>query len=91
MPILFSRVFLLSLNLQNMITCFTVFLCQPHEQFGDETSGTRYLCRKAARPIFSERICMASALSALARVSCNLMRFLESEPDCAGVGTGVRS
>ena len=33
----------------------------------------------------------ASALSDLARVSCNLMRFLDSEPDCAGVGTGVRS
>ena len=34
---------------------------------------------------------MASALSALARVWCNLMRFLESKPDCAGVGTGVCS
>ena len=34
---------------------------------------------------------MASALSALARVSCNLMRFLESEPDYAGVGTGMCS
>ena len=34
---------------------------------------------------------MASALAALARVSCNLMRFLESKPNYAGVGTGVRS
>ena len=34
---------------------------------------------------------MASALSALATVSCNLMPFFESKPDCFGVGTGVCS
>ena len=34
---------------------------------------------------------MASALSALARVSCNLMRFLVSGPAWAGEEAGVRS
>ena len=48
------------------MTCFAVCLCYPHGYAGEVTVGTRRLCSKYARPIFSVRICVASELSAFA-------------------------
>ena len=50
--------------------CFAVCLCHPHGHAGEVTAGTRRLCRKLARPIFSVRICVARELSAFGRPSC---------------------
>lgn len=46
-----------------------VCLCHPHGQAGDATIGTRCLCKKSAKPIFSVRICVTSKVSALANPS----------------------
>ena len=40
---------------QNIMTCFAVCLCHPHGQAGEVTVGTRCLCKKLAKPIFSVR------------------------------------
>ena len=61
---------------QNMMMCFAVCLCHPHWHAGEVTVGTRRLCKKSARPIFSVRICVARELSAFARPSCMRSLFL---------------
>ena len=66
--------------------CFAVCLCHPHGHAGEVATGTRRLCVKSARPIFSVRICVARELSAFARPSCIRSLFLLKRVVRAAVG-----
>ena len=69
--------------------CFAVCLCHPHGHVREVTVGTRRLCKKSARPIFSVRIRVDRELSAFAKPSCIRSLFLLKGLVRATVGFGL--